>query len=125
MGGFSLSVGPGWWASRNRPGTLLAAWTLVERDWGSAARRQAEASPGFRKLVKWRTGTEGRIAALAVPSVYNASDDANIRSVRTNRSHDRTPGAMVFDVGRGAARLRPRHLYRKLIPDPLMPSRSR
>ena len=29
-----------------------------------AARRQAGAARGFRRLVKWRTGAEGRIAAL-------------------------------------------------------------
>jgi IS5 family transposase len=30
----------------------------------SAARKKAESAPGFRKLVKWRTGCEGRIASL-------------------------------------------------------------
>ena len=30
----------------------------------SASRKKAEAAPGFRKLVKWRTGSEGRIASL-------------------------------------------------------------
>ena len=30
----------------------------------SAARKKAESAPAFRKLVKWRTGFEGRVAAL-------------------------------------------------------------
>jgi transposase, IS5 family len=30
----------------------------------SAARKKTEPAPGFRKLVKWRTGCEGRVAAL-------------------------------------------------------------
>jgi transposase, IS5 family len=30
----------------------------------SAPRKKTEAAPGFRKLVKWRTGSEGRIASL-------------------------------------------------------------
>jgi transposase, IS5 family len=30
----------------------------------SAARKKAESAPGFRKLVKWRTGCEGRVASL-------------------------------------------------------------
>ena len=30
----------------------------------SAARKKAESAPAFRKLVKWRTGCEGRVAAL-------------------------------------------------------------
>jgi IS5 family transposase len=30
----------------------------------SGARKKAESAPGFKKLVKWRTGCEGRIASL-------------------------------------------------------------
>jgi IS5 family transposase len=30
----------------------------------SAARKKAQSTPGFKKLVKWRTGCEGRVAAL-------------------------------------------------------------
>jgi 2-haloacid dehalogenase len=38
--------------------------------------------------------------------------------VRTNKTDDRTLRAMVFDVGGVLLDWNPRHLYRKLIPDP-------
>jgi IS5 family transposase len=37
---------------------------IPRRGKASAARRQVESARGFRNLVKWRTGAEGRIAAL-------------------------------------------------------------
>jgi transposase, IS5 family len=37
---------------------------IPRRGKASAARREVESARGFRKLVKWRTGAEGRIAAL-------------------------------------------------------------
>lgn len=45
--------------------------------------------------------------------------DVSIRYVRTNGHCDRILGAMVFDVGGVLLDWDPRHLYRKLIPDPL------
>jgi len=37
---------------------------IVRKGRQSAARRSAEHSPRFRRLIKWRTGSEGRISAL-------------------------------------------------------------
>ena len=37
---------------------------IVRKGRQSAPRRSAEASPRFRRLIKWRTGSEGRISAL-------------------------------------------------------------
>ena len=37
---------------------------IVRKGRQSAPRRSAEASPRFRSLIKWRTGSEGRISAL-------------------------------------------------------------
>jgi IS5 family transposase len=37
---------------------------IVRKGRQSAARRAAERAPRFRKLIKWRTGSEGRISAL-------------------------------------------------------------
>ncbi len=37
---------------------------IIRKGRQSAPRRAAEASPRFRSLVKWRTGSEGRISAL-------------------------------------------------------------
>ena len=37
---------------------------IPRRGKASAARRRVESASGFRKLVKWRPGAEGRIAAL-------------------------------------------------------------
>jgi 2-haloacid dehalogenase len=61
----------------------------------------------------------GNSTAMAAPLVHNANDDVNILTVRTNRNYDRTLRAMVFDVGGVLLDWDPRHLYRKLIPDPL------
>jgi IS5 family transposase len=37
---------------------------IVRKGRQSVARRAAERKPRFRKLIKWRTGSEGRISAL-------------------------------------------------------------
>ena len=37
---------------------------IIRKGRQSAARQAAERRPRFRKLVKWRTGSEGRISAL-------------------------------------------------------------
>jgi transposase, IS5 family len=52
-----------------RVGTCLTAMgvkkvAIPRRGRPSATRRRSEATRGFRNLVKWRTGAEGRIAAL-------------------------------------------------------------
>lgn len=49
----------------------------------------------------------------------DTSGGVNIISVRMNSTYDRTLGAVVFDVGGVLLDWDPRHLYRKLIPDPL------
>jgi IS5 family transposase len=42
----------------------VAFVAIIRKGRQSAARRDLERSPRFRKLVKWRTGSEGRISAL-------------------------------------------------------------
>src|SRR3984957_21065276 len=42
----------------------------------------------------------------------------NVLDVRTNSLHERLPDAVVFDIGGVLLDWDPRHLYRKLIPDP-------
>ena len=42
----------------------VAFVAIIRKGRQSAARRDLERSPRFRKLIKWRTGSEGRISAL-------------------------------------------------------------
>jgi 2-haloacid dehalogenase len=64
--------------------------------------------------LHFERGQEG----VGEPTVHGASNGATICAVRTNMSDDRTLRAVVFDVGGVLLDWDPRHLYRKLIPDP-------
>jgi IS5 family transposase len=47
------------------------------------ARRAIEANPGFDELVKWRTGAEGRIAALKRQHGWNRTRLRGLEGART------------------------------------------